>query len=779
MIQIMGIRTFPGEGGKIIETDGAFFKKNWRAESVAELFANLDKYIEQIPIKERVNLFFTAPGCTDKKREFLSADVVWFDIDSIETSRIPEYVEVFCHTFNVKESETGIVSSGRGLHFYIGITTPIVDKGYFAATKDHYKALLDALGKGFAARGLPHGLDPSVWSARQLMRLPGTRNEKEGKAPAECRLLQSRIIPVAFDITMLSGLPTVDKTEAIDAKSFQATFKPDTKFVFQGCEFLKYCKSNPGTVTEPEWYAALSITARLPDGNRESHGISEGHSGYSFEETETKIEQALKASGPRTCKNINNIWGACSKCPNFDKVSSPILLRDPNEIRTEAQGFHHYHMDKNGIMKKGEPCYEDLVKFFKRKHAYKCTSKVCFTYNGKFYAEYKDEYLASFAQTNFKPECRLMMCREFEAMIHRTELVDSDAWTMGTERKVNFQNGVLDVETGELLPHNADQLFKYCLPFEYNPNAKSPAFDKFMDEVTGNDSVMKQTLLEFGGYALSGDDCSFQKALLLEGEGANGKSTFMDTIKAVAGKRGYSSLSFQEMINPDRRTPLDGALFNITEETPRALWDTTVFKALVAGGEVQVRHLYKTGYSIQNRAKLIFSCNELPTVPDASRGFFRRFLIIPFRAHFSLEKGNVDKQIGKKLAAELPGIFNQFLDGYRRLKEQGAFTKELQGDDKEMREYKSLADPVQYWFDECVVEAAGAEVEVANLYKSYRAFCDTHGLEKQALPSNVFGKRLKQKIPDYEAKAVVAKREGRAVRLLKGFQCDIHGDKEF
>lgn len=775
----MGIRHWKNAQGEDCETDSALFDKNFRANSVQELFATLPAILKQIPKKEQYNLFFTAAECTDKKREFHASSVVWFDIDGIELSRIPEYIEIFLATWNLDEKKTGIVASGRGLHFYIGITTPIVDKNYFSNTRDNYKALLTELGANFSARGLPHKLDPSVWDARRLMRLPGTKNKKPGKPEAECKLLQANIEPIDFDIVKLSKIPVVEKGEALDAKSINTLFQADPRAVFQGCEFLKYCRTNASEVSEPEWYAALSIVARFPNGNEEAHTLSKGHPGYSYEETERKIEQALKSSGPRTCKNIQNLWGACNKCPHYEKVTSPILLRDPNEIRTEKTGFFHYHADKNGVMKRGEPDYEGLVKFFRRKYPYKCTANSAYIYNGTHYELYDDTLLAQFAQEHFKPICRKFMVAEFQAMIYRTELVPANHWASGVSRKVNFQNGVLDIDTMVLHPHSPDFLFKYVLPYDFDARAVAPVFSRFLEEITGGDKTLANTLLEFGGYALAGEDCRYQKALVLEGEGSNGKSTFIETIKAVAGERGYCALSFQDLNSLERRTPLDGALFNITEETPREIFDTTQFKNLVSGGELQVRHLYKANYTIRNRAKLIFSCNELPLMPDTSNGMYRRVLIVPFKKRFSREQGNLDLQIGTKMRAELPGIFNAFLEGYKRLEKEGTFTKSSVGEDLELKAYQSLTDPVQYWLEECVTIGETGESTLQNLYKSYAAFCLTNGYERKTLPSNVFGKRLRALIKDYDARFSNTKRDGKTVRILKGVSTEIHGEEDY
>lgn len=781
MLQITGIRSFERDG-KTIKYDGAFFDDKWRAQSIQDLFENLDSYINAIPKKERWNIFFTVANCTNKKREFQSCSVIWFDIDGIDTSQIDKYIKVFCDTLKVNREEIGIVCSGRGLHFYIGLQVPIVDKKFFVETKDHYKEVLFHLGAGFKRETLPHKLDSSVYESRRIMRLPGTLNKKDGLSDADCVLIQKNIKPIPFDLTILSGLPRVTKDEQIDTKSLQQ-FAPDSKAIFQGCEFLRYCKENPDTVNEPEWYAALSITARMENGNKISHDLSKAHPRYSADETDRKIDQALAASGPRTCKNIQGIWGSCGQCRYWEKVTSPILIRDEAEIKTEKTGFYHYHYDpKTGAMKRGEPDYEGLLKFFQRKHPFVSTEKVVWIWNGTHFQEFHDDKLKEFPQLHFKPECRNRMVQEFTELCYRTNVRLSDEWSDATLRKINFKNGVLDLNTSEFLPHDMKFGFKYCLPYDYTPEATAPKFEKFLHDVTKGDSTLIATLLEFGGYILAGDDCKYEKALMLEGSGSNGKSTFIEVLKAITGKQAYSTLSVKEIENIERRSALDGALYNITEETPSRFWDTPTFKNLISGGELQVRRLFKNNYDMRNRAKLVFSCNELPLSSDSTNGFFRKFLIVPFHIRFSKAAGNIDINIREKLKQELPGIFNLFLSGWRNLEKQGSFTKQDQGD-KELEEYKTLSNPIKFWLEECISleepETSELKITITELFTSYKVFLEETGYEKQITPQNIFWRRLKEMIPDYGNRSTVTTRDKRSIRVLKGIKASVHADKDF
>lgn len=770
MIQLLGLRSFIRDDKE--HKYDAFHDRQWRAQSVPDLFENLEQYIALIPAEERYNIYFTPYNSTPKKRDFLSSGVLWFDIDKLDTERLEEYIAEFLRLLGLKREDTGIVFSGRGLHFYIGLHTPIVDREFFTQAKEHYKAILNQLNKAFQAKGLPAEMDPSVFHPRALMRLPGTINRKPQRgADIEARLLQGQITPINFDITLASGIPTVKKEDQIDPKSMAKFAKTDNQAVLEGCNFFKEARANPSSVNEPQWYALLSIAARMENGNAVCHTLSKGHPGYSQAETELKIQQALNASGPRTCSSINQLWGKCSGCPNFQKVTSPILLRGKDTIPTEHTGFHNISV-KDGVIKIGEPNYKDLRAFFERKNKFVSHNKFCWVWTGTHWAEKRPEELEAFAQEHFDPFAKSHMTDEFKRLIQRSNLIEPRAWGSKCAKKVNFKNGVLDLETMVLGPHDPALGFKQVLPYDYDPLAEAPLFSKFLLDVMGGNHDLVLTLLEFMGYALSGDDCRFQKALVLEGEGQNGKSTFIEIFKAVAGEGSYQALGFQELNQIDRRSTLDGALFNITEETPTKMMDTTTFKNLVSGGELSGRKLYKDSYVFRNRAKLIFSCNALPHTADTSHGFFRRFLIAKFNQVFSFEKGNVDVSIQDKLLRELPGIFNLAMMAYKELVKRGAFTKQT-SKDEDIAEYARITDSLVDWFHNRVMLESVSETKrfstIDDLYADYKAFCEKTGIDQRdTVRQSLMEKRLRSLIPQYEERLQRKMIEGSRKRTYAG-----------
>lgn len=773
MIQILGIRFNPATKRK---TD-AFFREKWRAPSVQALLLNPDKYLSLVPLKERYNLYYTVALCTDDKRKLLKQDVMPFDIDPprgqfIDEKNFTAYISVVVSVLGVEANKIGTVFSGGGLQFLVGLKIPFENESFFEQYRDHYKAIIHKINLELKRLGLnPHagegsehgGADPSVFSPARLFRMPNTENRKEGRAITRAYVIQPNIEPQDFSLSEISGIPLIKRSDSITnyggendrASKFP---EPDAAAILKGCEFLKYCKENANNVSEAQWYAALSITARLPNGNQISHDLSQGHSKYTHSETEHKIDQSLKASGPRTCSNIDSLWNGCKGCQFNEKVSSPILIQGEEFIKTKTSGFHNVHVNAKGEIIPKNPNYGDLLKFFdqKYKHIVLDSSGIVYVWSKTHYKKFEDLRIKAFAQDHFIPMSSNKMRSEFKEVVTTTHIKPSEFFTETISGRMNFQNGIYDRSTNTLSPHSPDIGFRYCLPYNFDPEAKSPLFEKFLSEITGQDGKLQSILLEFMGYAFSNDDCWLAKALILTGEGSNGKSTFLNVMKELAGKDNYSALNMGEIKSEVNRQLMDGKLFNLAEETPKnALADSANFKNLITGGEMQVKALYKQPYSITNKTKLIFATNQLPQTDDTSKAFFRRLCIVPFNQVFEKEKR--DPHLIGKLKAELPGIFNLVMRGYSRVLEQKALT-ESPVSDKEIENYKEELCTVTRWFKESVSVKPFMRKKWTDRMKLFTDYTvKTEGNKDKCDNNALWGKKLKKLIKDYD------KRVGREI----------------
>jgi putative DNA primase/helicase len=767
-VQILGLREYIcPKTGKPKKAE-RFFEKNWRATSVKELFANLSDHLKEIPEEEHYNLYYTAGSCKEQKGRKLDVqNVIPFDIDDIDDTKISETVDCVIKELHVKHHEVGIVFSGNGLQIIIGIKEPFSNEGYFDEHRAIYKAVCGKINQSLYIAGLSGHADTSVFSMGRLLRLPNTRNIKKNKGTKESTLIQHNIEYGDFDMYKITNIPKLEEGEYVHPKALLKLPDPDTAGVLGGCDFLKHCIENQATIDEPSWYAMLSIVGRLKEGSKLVHEFSKNHPDYSPEETDDKMRYALDAAGPRTCDNITSLWDGCNTCANYNKCKSPIMLRTESFIKTLHTGFYEVAIGKDGQEKRGKPSYDDLAKHFENTNPYTTMEQgnIVHTFDGQKWVDISRNRIHNFAEKSFDPTPTNGMCMEFEAKLKRTQLRDPDWYHV--EGLVNFENGVLDLNTMTLVDSSPDHGFKYVLPFEFDPLASCPRFEQFLQEVTLGQSELSNVLIEFMGYALLGIDPAVgQKALILHGEGSNGKSVFIEVLRLLAGKNNYSTLSMGHEINKlENRYQLSGKLFNVSEETPSgAMMDSSIFKALVSGGEVQARKLYCDSYSMKNYAKIIMACNTLPTINDLSHGMIRRLLIVPFDALF--DATNRDVHLLDKLKKELSGIFNRAVTGRDRFIKNGDMFSESKQMDDVVEEYVENNDSILTWMIENCGKAEEMFSTTVELFDDYAMYCDRSKIKP--LNKIQFSKRVAKHL-EIRYKKDCKTRQRKDNRLQRGF----------
>jgi len=740
-IQILGLRPYINKEGKEVLAH-RFYKKNWRVKSVTGLFQNLDEVLSWIPQEERYNLYYTAANCneSEKPRDFAFQNIIPFDIDGINTDRIEEYIDLICETLKIERQETGIVATGNGLQLIIGLEQGFDDLKYFSEMKLYYKGCCTLIDNAMKAAKLPGNADPVVFSKGRILRLPGTQNIKKDKGTKQATLINAFIVPRYFDLRLAAT--GVKAENEIGVKELKAWGKIDHEEVEKECDFLKWCKDNPNSVGEPEWYAMLSIVGRFEDGQARAHEYSEDHDAYDEAATQAKFEQATTASGPRTCEGVNEFWDGCKSCKHFGSITSPVLLRGASFIKTSETKFHQRIVKPDGTIGYGKPMFEDLRRHFEKKYKYKTTeANWVYVWKDTHWELLQDSLIEAYAQEHFEDLTMNTKVSEFLKFIHRTNKVNSEFFG-GRSGVMNFKNGMLDLKTKDFMEHKPEYGFTTTLDYEYDPKALCPSFDKFMEAITCNRKGLENILLEFAGYSFSSMEYRWHKCLIMEGEGSNGKSTFIEILCELAGVEAYSNLLLTDLSNDAKLFLMMNKLFNIAEETPRkGLLDSSVFKIITSGGRYQVKQLYKQPQMVmENRTKLIMACNELPNNFDSSNGFFRRLIIVPFEQKF-VEGVNADVHILTKLKKELPGILNRIIEGYDRLIMQNGFTKADEVDNA-ISDYKRATDTVSEWFyDHAEVTGRIDDKLVTNeLFLRYVDWCEKYKCKFKS--KNIFAKEV-------------------------------------
>ena len=244
-------------------------------------------------------------------------------------------------------------------------------------------------------------------------------------------------------------------------------------------------------------------------------------------------------------------------------------------------------------------------------------------------------------------------------------------------------NGSIDIRDKKLREHSPTDFVRNKVNTRYDENAYVEVVDEVLDKISVNDPQLRKLIEEMMGYALI-PTSKFQKAFILYGDGANGKSTLLDIITDVIGDTNISSLSLQELNHNFKLSEITNKLVNIGDDiSDQYLEDSSIFKKLVSGDEVTVDKKNEQPYKMRNYATMLFATNNLPTTKDKSTGYSRRLSIIPFEAVFSSTDPDYDPFILDKLTTPEAKsyILNLAIDGIIRVFAQNGFTEVDRVDD--------------------------------------------------------------------------------------------------
>ncbi len=323
--------------------------------------------------------------------------------------------------------------------------------------------------------------------------------------------------------------------------------------------------------------------------------------------------------------------------------------------------------------------------------------------------------------------------------------VDADElWDRPPTDRVNLLNGILDLSTGRFIDHYPKFLSTVQVPVSYDPACTCPAWEEFVKQTFPEDA--QELAWEVAAWLMV-PDTSIQKAVLVLGEGANGKSTWMTGLMAFLGKRNLANLSLQKL-ETDRfaASRLVGKLANVCPDLPsQNLQSTGTFKALTGGDPIMGEYKYRDNFEFLPYARLVFSANHAPRSGDASHAFYRRWIVIPFDRTFEPHEQRPRSEIDAELSdpRELSGLLNRALAVFHKVKREGFTESESMKEAHE--EFRNSTDPFSVWLDRHTLDDPGAMVARDELRGHYNRYCEQTG--KPGMTPTSFGRAIKRARP--------------------------------
>jgi len=311
---------------------------------------------------------------------------------------------------------------------------------------------------------------------------------------------------------------------------------------------------------------------------------------------------------------------------------------------------------------------------------------------------------------------------------------------------IAFNNGVYDVVSGELKSFSTEMVITNKIPWDYNPDAYSELADTTLNKLSCGDSTIRALLEECIGYCFYRRN-ELGKAFILTGDKNNGKSTFLDIVKAILGDANISALDLKELGDRFNTSMMFGKLANIGDDIGDDFLQgsqVSIFKKIVTGNRIKAERKGQDPFEFNPFIKLLFSANDIPRMKDKTGAVLRRLVIIPFNAAFSNADPDYDPYIKYKLIQQDPieYLIRLGIEGLKRIIENNQFTKSEQVQ-QQLNEYEEENNPIIAFIADCGVDAI--ENEPTNeVYKRYQVFCADNNMTPMS--NIVFSKQLNKRL---------------------------------
>lgn len=299
------------------------------------------------------------------------------------------------------------------------------------------------------------------------------------------------------------------------------------------------------------------------------------------------------------------------------------------------------------------------------------TQKEMFMYNKNtgYYIPEGASYIYEQCSKNYMTSAK-SFSEDFVKIVQDNTMVNREDF-IHPRHLINVINGVFNLDTQELLPHNPDYYFKGSLEISYDKSATCPTWEKALNGMFRTDEELIR-MQKWFGYQFVRENRE-QIAHGIYGISGSGKSQIFKILRDLLGPENVTSFQLQEFSNPNMYAlaRLYSKYANINYDMSTAqLRDISPFKSLTGGDPITARNPYKEPFEFVNHAKLSWACNKLPRISDEILGtpeFLRRIMLTEVIKGHKIN----DKEIYHKFKKELPGIFNWAVDGYHLYEEEG------------------------------------------------------------------------------------------------------------
>jgi putative DNA primase/helicase len=320
----------------------------------------------------------------------------------------------------------------------------------------------------------------------------------------------------------------------------------------------------------------------------------------------------------------------------------------------------------------------------------------------------------------------------------------------------NALNGTLNLETGELQPHNPRDMITKCAGTIIDPDATDALWDDFLEQVLPEEDI-RSYLQRVFGVALLGV-VREHNLPILTGTGGNGKGVCYAAVLAAFGDYGITVDPQLIMQTKHERhatflADLHGARLVVTSETNQdAVIAASTVKRLTGGDKIRANRMRENTFEFAPSHSLIYITNHKPKVSADDKAMWRRLSVIPF----DVKVADPDTRLPEKLNGVLPAVLAWVYQGWLDYQEQGLNAPAAVLDCTET--YRAESDPCGLFLSEVTVSNQYASVQATKLYQEWQSWAAKQG--HPPMTQTDFGRRMKDRN--------LQKGEGRKARFYVG-----------
>jgi putative DNA primase/helicase len=307
----------------------------------------------------------------------------------------------------------------------------------------------------------------------------------------------------------------------------------------------------------------------------------------------------------------------------------------------------------------------------------------------------------------------------------------------------NVQNGTVYLRNNKFKKYERENMITKMANVSFDAAADCPNWKKFLCEIMDYNAALVDFLQVAAGWAMTGD-ISEQIMFILFGSGANGKSTFLNTLQYILGDYSITAQTETFMRQQNDRAANDlarlrGTRFVVTAEGGQgARLSEPLIKQITGNDKINARFLYGEPFSYSPTFKIFMATNHKPVIKGTDYGIWRRIRLIPFTTTIAEDKQ--DKYLEQKLRSEASGILNWLIEGALRWQLDGLKTPaEILN---ATNEYRGEMDVIGNFLKECCDIKPATQIKIRELFKAYQDWCD--GNNEHACSERFFGLRLKK-----------------------------------